>query len=155
MIWYLPSGEGDCALILFVTKESSKAVSDEKYVTQHHTCGAHMRNVPWIKPFVDPVECLICLTNEQVRCNECFNGKNRYTGVCWFVSTDSVGHATLMNQFRTLPMPKLFAALAIFLWLAFVVIFDDCFKNWNVVSWHGNAYTRHVVLDVHNQLCFL
>ena len=66
------------------------------------------------KPLVDPGECLICLTNEQVRCNECFNGKNRYTGVCWFVSTDSVGHATLMNQFRTLPMPKLFAGLVTF-----------------------------------------
>ena len=63
------------------------------------------------KPLVDPGECLICLTNEQVRCNECFNGKIRYTGVCWFVSTDSVGHATLINQFRTLPMPKLFAGV--------------------------------------------
>ena len=60
------------------------------------------------------VECLIRMTNEQVRCNECFNGKNRYTGVCWFVSTDSVGHAALMNQFRTLPMSKLFAGLATF-----------------------------------------
>ena len=66
------------------------------------------------KPLVDPGECLICLTNEQMRCNECFNGKKWYTGVCWFVSMDSVGHATLMNQFRTLPMPKLFAGLAMF-----------------------------------------
>ena len=64
------------------------------------------------KPLVDCGERLICLTNEQVRYNECFNGKNRNTGVCWFVSTDSVDHAILMNQFRTLLMRKLFVGLA-------------------------------------------
>ena len=60
------------------------------------------------KPSVDYEESLLCLTTKQVRCNECFIGKNRYTGFCWFVSidSDSVGHATLMNQLRTLAMPK-------------------------------------------------
>ena len=49
------------------------------------------------KPLLGYEECSIRLTTEQVRCNECFIAKNRYTGVCWFVSMYSVGHATLMN----------------------------------------------------------
>ena len=36
MIWYLASGDGDCALILYVSKYSSKAVSDEKSVNITH-----------------------------------------------------------------------------------------------------------------------
>ena len=57
-------------------------------------------------------------------------GKKRYTGVCWFVSTDSVGHVALMDQFRTIITnandKELFAT---FFRLAFVGIFDDCFYN--------------------------
>ena len=85
----------------------------------------------------------MCLATEQERCNECFKWENRYTGVCWFVLTDSVGHVTLMIQFRTLITNakdiELFTRCATFFRLAFVVIFDDCFYNENDISWHGNA----------------
>ena len=95
------------------------------------------------KPFVDYGECLMCLTTGQGRCNERFKGKNRYTGVCWFVSTDSMGQATLTEQFRTLITnakdKEIFAGVLLFFRLAFVVISDDCFYNENVISWHGDV----------------
>ena len=47
MVWYLPSCDSNCALILYVTKYSSKAMSDEKSVTHQPTCDAHMRDSPW------------------------------------------------------------------------------------------------------------
>ena len=87
------SGDGDCALILYATKYSNNVVSDEKFVTQHHACGAHMLRqfmadesnivvyyhqsqlVILRKPLVNYEECLIWLTTEKVRCNECLMGK--------------------------------------------------------------------------------
>ena len=41
---------------------------------EHHTSGSHTRDdlVVLRKPLVDYEECLICLTIEQVLCNECF-----------------------------------------------------------------------------------
>ena len=112
----MPSGDSNRALILYVTKYSSKAMGDEKSVTQQPTCGAHMRDSPLFhnndlhiivcyqselvilrNPLLGYEECSIRLTTEQVRCNECFIAKNWYRGVCWFVSMDSVGHVTLMN----------------------------------------------------------
>ena len=90
MIWYLASGDGDYALILYVCKYSRKAVNDEKSVTQHHACGTHAREMfrefmandlhilvcyhqkefaVLRKPLVDYEECLMCLTIEQVLFN--------------------------------------------------------------------------------------
>ena len=105
------------------------------------------------KPLVDTGEYLICLINEQVRCNECFNGQKSVHRSLLVCVNGFCGSCHLDESIWNATNAKVICRARHFLWLVFVVIFDDCFKNWNVVSWHGNTW--HVVLDVHNQLCFL
>ena len=122
-------------------------------------CYHESKSVIIHKPLLDYGECLMCLATEQERCNECFKWQNRYTGVCWFVSTDSVGHVTLMIQFRTLITNakdiKLYTRCATFFRLAFVVIFDDCFYNENDISWHGNTHLHGLLSWIAISYAFL
>ena len=109
------------------------------------------------QPLVNYEECSIWLTTENMRCNECLMGKNRYTGVCWFVSTDSVGRATLMNQLLPMPQTKRYLPGALLLWFFLIGV---CSNIWwlllqiNAICWHGKALWN-VVLGVHNQLFFV
>ena len=79
LVWYLPSGDSDCALTLYVTKYSSKAVSVRNlWHNSTHVVPTwemfHDLNIPVCyhqselvilpKPLIDYEECLICLTTE-------------------------------------------------------------------------------------------